>query len=230
MCSAASFDLAAILPHLGRNAVKVQLAVDFLFRGTRDALVVVQAKQPILAQGEAELQGALAQGHVVVLRTGEVLQRRAIGIRRKGADIHLQAVAEFEADLVIALGQDLHDAGKAQDLFDQIGALLVVDAAGAGDQHVEIANGFAAAAQRSGRRDFLDALDVPQVLGQLFRGAVGFVQQEAAGDAAIVLDGLQDFLLGLLAHARQFAQFAVARQLLDAGEIAHLESAPQHVR
>ena len=107
------------------------------------------------------------------------------------------------------------------------GALRIVHAAFAGDEHVEVADGFAAAAQRAGGRDLLDALDVLQMLGQLLRGAVGFVEQEAAGDAAIILDRLQDFLLALFAQARQLAQLAFARQFLHAGEVADLEGAPQ---
>ena len=120
--------------------------------------------------------------------------------------------------------------GKAQDLFDQLASLLIVDATRPGDQHVEIAHGFAAAAQRPRRRDLLDALDVLQVLGQLLRRAIGFVQQEAAGDAAIVLDRLQDLLLALFAQARQLAQLALARQLLHAGEVAYLKGAPHAAR
>ena len=44
---------------------------------------------------------------------------------------------------------------------------------------------------------------------------------------AIVLDRLEDFLLLLFAHARQFAQLALARQLLDAFQVADLVRAPQ---
>ena len=107
------------------------------------------------------------------------------------------------------------------------GALFVVNAARAGDQHVEIADRLPSAAQRTGGRDLLDAFDVLQMFGQLLRGAIGFVEQEAPGDAAVILNRLQDFLLALFAQARQFAQLAFARQLLHAGEIAYLEGAPQ---
>ena len=227
MCFCGGFDLAAVLAQLRRDAVELQLAVDFVLGRAGDALVVVQAKQPVLAERVAHLQRALAQRDVVVLGAGEVLHGRAVGLRRQGAHVHLHAAAQLEADLVVALGQHFDDAGKAQDFFDQLRALLVVHAARSGDQHVEIADRLASAAQRTGGRDLLDALDVLQMLGQLLRGAVGFVEQEAPGDAAIIFNRLQDFLLALFAQARQLAQLAFARQLLHAGEIAHLEGAPQ---
>ena len=227
LCFCGGFDLAAIFAQLRRDAVELELAVDLVLGRAGDALVVVEAKQPVLAEREAHLQRALAQRDVVVLGAGEVLHGRAVGFRRQGAHIHLHSAAQFEADFVVALGQHFDDAGKAQDFFDQLRALLVVNAARPGDQHVEIADRLPSTAQRTGGRDLLDAFDVLQVLGQLLRGAVGFVEQEAPGNAAVILNRFQDFLLALFAQARQFAQFAFARQLLHAGEIADLEGAPQ---
>ncbi len=220
------FDFAAILPQLRRNAVEPELAVDLVFGCTGDSLVVLQGEEPVLAQGVALLQRALAQRHVVVLRAGEVLHRGAVGVGRQGAHVDLHAAAQFEADLVVALGQHFDDAGEAQDLFDQLGPQMIVNAARPGDEHVEVADSFAAAAQRTGRRDLLDALDVLQMRRQLLGGAVGFVQQKAPGDAAIIFDGLEDLLLGLLAQARQLAQLAFARELLHSSQVAYLKGAP----
>ncbi len=162
----------------------------------------------------------------MALRSGEILHGRAVRVGRQHAHVDLHAAAQLKADLVVALGEHVEDAGEAQHLFDQRRALLVINAAGAGDQHVEIANGFAAAAQRAGRRDFVDALNVLEVLGQFLGGTVSFIEQESAGYAAIAFDRLEDLLLALFAEARQLAQLAFARQLLDALEVAHLKCAP----
>ena len=54
----------------------------------------------------------------------------------------------------------------------------------------------------------------------------GGIEQKAAGDAAIVLDGLEQLLLLLLPHAGKFADFAFARQLVHALEIADVIGAP----
>ena len=104
----------------GGMHVKLELAVDFVFGGAGDALVVVQAKQAVFVEGEAHLQRALAQRDVVVLGAGEVLHGRAVGFRRQQADVHLHAAAQLEADLVVAFGQHVGDAGEAQDLLDEL--------------------------------------------------------------------------------------------------------------
>ncbi len=174
------FNFAAALAHLRRNAIQLERAIDLFLRRARHQLLVVQTKQPILIQRVAHLQRALAQAHIVVLRAGEVLHRRAIRLWRQQPHIHLHSVAQLEADFVFTFGQNVHDAGEAQNLFDQLGALLVVNATRPGDEHVKIADGLAAAPQRSRGRDLLDPLDVLEVLGELIRCAIGFVQQEAA--------------------------------------------------
>ncbi len=55
--------------------------------------------------------GALAQGDVVVLGAGEVLQGGAVGGAREEADVDLKLIAEGEGDLVLALGEELVDEG-----------------------------------------------------------------------------------------------------------------------
>ena len=113
------FDLAATLAQLGRNGVKLELAVDLIFRRAAHTFVVVQPKQPVLVQRVAHLERALAQRDVVVLGAGEVLHGGAIGFRRQHAHVHLHAAAQLEADLVIALRQHFLNTGEAQDLLDQ---------------------------------------------------------------------------------------------------------------
>ena len=78
---------------------------------------------------------------------------------------------------------------------------------GAGDQQVQIAHRFAAAAQAAGGRDRFHAGNLPQVVDQLRRHAFGVAQQVAAGALAVLRDGAQHLLFQLGAHARQHAQF-----------------------
>ncbi len=221
-----SLDLSAILAQFGRNGIELELAIDLIFGCAGNALVIVQAKQPVLAQREPHAQRTLAQRDVVVLRSGEVLHRRAIGFRRQGAHIHLHSFAQFETHFVVAFGQYFDDSRKAQNFFDQPSTLLVINTARPGDQHIEITHRLPSAAQRTGRRNLLNPFDMLQMLGQLLRGSIGFVKQEATGNAPVVLDRFQDFLLALFAEARQFAKFAFARKFLHAGKITYLEGAP----
>ena len=77
-----------------------------------------------------------------------------------------------------------------------------------------------------GGRDLVDARILLEIGGEFFGLGFGGVDQESAADAAIVLDGLQQLGFVLLAHARQFANFAFARQLLDAVDVANFVGAP----
>ena len=124
------------------------------------------------------------------------MQASSIGVRSQGAHVNLQSVAQFEADLVVAFGEDLIDSGEQNDLLDEGRALRVVDAAGASDQKIEVADGLSTATQGTGGSDCVNSFDAFQVGGKLFGGAVGFVDQETSRDAAIVFDGLENLLLG----------------------------------
>jgi hypothetical protein len=61
-----------------------------------------------------------------------------------------------------------------------------------------------------------------QFFGELFGG----VEEEASADAAVVFDCLEELLLVLFAHAGEFADLSLARELFDAVEIADLVGAP----
>ena len=158
--SGGGFDLSQIFAQFGRNEVELELGVDFFFRLARDRLLVFDAldlRQAVFVQREAHLERALAQGHVVRLRAGEILHGRPKRLRRQQAHVHLHAVAVPEADLVLSLRDHVHQPGKAEQMFDDLLPRFCLDAGFARDQDVEVADGFASAAQRSGGRNFFDA-------------------------------------------------------------------------
>ena len=130
------------------------------------------------------------------LRSGEVLHGRAEGFGRKKAHVDLHAAAQTKADFIFAAGDDFHEAGKFDDVLNQLpGGRPSVAAGFAGDQDVEIADGFASAAQRASGRYFFDAREILEVLNDFFGFAFGRVDQEASGDAAVVFDGFKQLLL-----------------------------------
>ena len=94
------------------------------------------------------------------------------------------------------------------------------------DQDVEIADGFASAAQRTCGRYFFDAGKIAEMVDDLLGLSFAGVEQEASGDAAVVFDGLEQFLFLLLAHAGKFANLSFSRQLGYAVEIADVIGAP----
>ena len=96
----------------------------------------------------------------------------------------------------------------------------------AGDENVEVANGFAPAPQRPGRRHLLDSRRLHQVRDQLVGQLLGGIEREAAADAPVIFNRLEQFLLVFFAHARQFANLAFARQFFHAVDVANLVGAP----
>ena len=201
------FDFAAVLAQLGRNVVEVERVVDLLLGGGGDDRVVFEAEQSVLAEREAAFDGALAQGDVVHLGAGEVLQRRSVAGARQQADVDLEIVAEGEGDLVLAFGEELVDERKGGDVLDGGGDDVGL-AGGAGDEQVEVADGLAAAAQRAGGGDRLDAGERADERADALGVLAGVVDAEARGVVAVVLDALEELGGELLAHARQGEQVA----------------------
>ncbi len=183
-----SINLAQVLAQLGRNVVELELGVDFFFGLSCDGFLGIEFGQAVLAQGVTHLQGALAQGHVVGFRSGEVLHGGAEGFGRQKAHVHLHAAAQTKADFVFAAGDDFHQAGKLDDVLDQLLAGGVIAAGLAGDQDVEVTNGVASAAQRAGGRYFFHTGIVAKMLDDLFGLAV---RQHRAGNGRRCGDSLR---------------------------------------
>ncbi len=80
-----SVDLAPILAQLGRDPLEAERFVDAFLCLAGDFLVAFDAEQAVLVQLEAQADRAVAQGDVVGLRAGEVLQRGAAAVGRARA-------------------------------------------------------------------------------------------------------------------------------------------------
>ena len=78
-------------------------------------------------------------------RTSEVLHCCAKGITRKEANVYLHSAAQAEADFIVALGKNVHDPWKTEDVLDGGQPFCVVLADFAGDKDVEVSDGFASA-------------------------------------------------------------------------------------
>ncbi len=181
------FDLAAVLAQLGRNPVEVEGAVDVFFGCGGDLGAVIEAGERVLAERIAALERALAHGNVVHLGAGEVLQRGAEGGARQQTDVDLQTGAQVEADLVLAFRDELGNGRIGGGVFDG-GGDDVFFAGGAGDEHVEIADGVAAAAERARGRDAFDAGKILEIEGEALGGGLGVIEMEAAAVLAVFVD------------------------------------------
>ncbi len=124
--------------------------------GGGDDGVVLYAEEGVLVESEAALDGALAEGYVVHLGAGEVLKGCSVAAAGEETDVYLEVVAEGEGDFVLAFGQELVYEREGCYVLD--GCCDYVGFAGwAGDEQVEVAYGFAAAAEGAGGGDLVDA-------------------------------------------------------------------------
>src|SRR5258708_9592045 len=94
---ASSVDLPAVLALLGWDPVQTERGVHVLLGLACDARLVVDAKDAVFVERQAQAQRHAAQADVVRLRPGEVLPRRSELRRRDGATVHLQPVADNRA-------------------------------------------------------------------------------------------------------------------------------------
>ena len=71
---AAASSSPAVFAEFGWDVVEVEGFVDLLFVGGGDYGVVLDAEEGVLVEGEAAFDGSLAEGYVVHLGAGEVLE------------------------------------------------------------------------------------------------------------------------------------------------------------
>ncbi len=141
-------DLAGVLAKFGRDEVELQLGVNFLFGATGDAAFTLQRRQGIFVQRIAHIVGPATQSDVVLLGSGEIEERRAEAFLVEQTHVHLEAAVEGKAHLVLAMRQNLIDAGIFQDVFgDGVDVFLRGVAVGQGQEQIEIADSFPATAQ-----------------------------------------------------------------------------------
>jgi hypothetical protein len=112
------FEFAAVFAELGGDVVEVEGVVDGLLCFRSNDLIVFQSEQGVLGEGEAAFDGALAEGDVVVLGAGEVLEGGAVAGAGEEANVDLEVVAEGEGDFVLAAGEEFVDEGEGGDELD----------------------------------------------------------------------------------------------------------------
>ena len=222
-----SLNLPAVLTQLRRNVVELQRVVDLLLGRCGDDCVVFEAKQSVLRERKAALDGPLTQRHVVMFGSGEVLQRSAVAGAWQQPHVHLQVVAQREADLVLSLGEQFVDERKRSHVLDRRCDNLRL-AGRSGDEQVKVANRLTAASQAARGRNRLNARKLadqrPDAVGVFFRN----INAEARGIFAVVLDALDQLVGEALTHARQREQVAALGSLFERIDVGDAESRVEH--
>ena len=107
------FNLTLILAELWSYVVELQRGIDFFLGRAGHVSAVCNAGERIFTQRVTHFQRSLPNGDIVSLRSGEVLQRGAVGLRLQRANVHLHSAAQPEADFVTAARKHFADAGES---------------------------------------------------------------------------------------------------------------------
>ena len=96
-----------------------------------------------------------------------------------------------------------------------------------GNQQIQIACGFASAAQRAGGSDSLNAGESQQIRGDAPSSVLGHVDTISSGAAAIFLDALAKFFNLLFSHAGQAGETAGVDGLGELVDAVDLSCGPE---
>jgi hypothetical protein len=114
-----------------------------------------------------------AQMDVVLLRSGEILQRGAIRFPRHGANIHLDSAFDDYGGFGRAKHEHLFHQRQLHGLFQRPRVVL------RNDQDIQIADRFPPPSQRAGHFGTLNQRDLAQLGEQIFRLRQGDSEQHA---------------------------------------------------
>ena len=149
---------------------------------------------------------------VVFLRAGEVEHRGAVVFGFEQAHVHLQIVCRRKLSFVFAVRQNLLDLFVGQNVlrqrFDLAGGVLPGASV---TQQIEVADGFLAAAQRTGRSDRANQLaDSCEMYSTSLAASLSDESMRNRPlDFLNTSIGFENVLFAFFAEAGQVAQFAL---------------------
>ena len=222
---AGGFELAAVLAQLGRDRLIAQVAVDLVLVRRAEHLAALDLLDAPLRHLQPARLGLLAHGHVVRLRSGEVLQQVAVRLRRDDAQVHLHARVRHDRGFRVTAARDLLHPGALAEPRGQGGRIL-----GCRDQ-IDVADRLGPAPQRprlvGAHAGGMGAQRLQHLRRQL---ECVLEQQHRLARGAAGIDGGQDLRLFPLPHAREVAHQPVPRSLGEVVERADLELLVQQPR
>ena len=111
---AGSSELAAVLAQLGRDVRVAKVRVELLLVGGLELLAGLRVRDRVLRDGEAPANGVFAQGDVVVLRAGEVLQQVPVRLGWHHPKVEPEPLVRDHSRLRVALRDDRGDVLSAR--------------------------------------------------------------------------------------------------------------------
>ena len=212
-------DLAAVFPQLGWHPIQTDRFEDVFFPGATDPLTFFDpdllgllslrhAEDSVFADAQAAVDAKRANGYVVGLRAGKVMERRSVTTPGKNAEIHLQARPKNHGPAGCT-GRDhpLDFRISLKALHDRFWTVR-------GGQNINVAYGLHAAAVASGHLELLDGTAIAQIFNQGTHQLVRVQEFEALGPFCQILNRLPDLFDTLLAESGQSLRLARVDPLL----------------
>ena len=155
-----------------------------------------------------------------------MLEQVAVALRWDDAEVEPEALVREHGRLRVALRKHVGDVVAARERVDQRRRV------GRGRDHVEVAEGLAAAARRASLGDLHSGRMRPQLLDEREQERKPVAEQppRLARILRLLGERLQDLLLALGAEPRQRAQPLLLGRLLQAGDRRHAELLPDPPR
>ena len=208
-------DLAAVLAQFGDDVLQLQHLVDVLlalpaqpFHPFVDA-VLVDLQPPVL--------GDLAQGDVVRLGAGKVVQGGAVRVGLHGPQVDVQPLGELDGRARGPLHDDAFDVGQVDENVHDVAVH------GGRRDDVDVLDGVAAAADAAGDRDGVDALGVSERLQHGEGDRFGDAEAVAFGCELFLLQSGGDGFDELGAEPFEGLDLARFKRLLQVGEGADVQ-------
>ncbi len=216
-------DLAAALAQLGLDVGHAEALVDLLLGGEElgvlGALALLDLGDAELGDREPHRERALAQLHVVLGRSGEVLEQVAVGLGRGDPQVDREPAVGDDLRGGVAPAPGLGDEGVLLERRGERGRVR------GGRDQVDVLAGLRHPPRRAGD---LHAVRLGQ-LAQRLRQLLGRLERLCEQDPhrrtllAELLDLGEQVLLGLLAEALHRAQLALPRRRLETLEVGDPE-------
>ncbi len=223
---ASGHQLARVLPQLGWDVGVAEVGVELLLVGGRELLAGLGVRDRVLRDREAPAHRVLAQRDVVVLRAGEVLQQVPVRLGRDDAQVEPEPLVRDHGRLRVALRDDRGDVVPGGEVLDQRGRIR------RGRDHVEVAEGLAAAARRARLGDLHRGRMPSQLLDELEQDGQPVAEQapRLAWVLRLLRERSQDLLLALCAKAREPPQALLLGGRFQLGEGGDSELLPDPAR
>jgi len=176
----------------------------------------VGLEDAVLADLEAHFFGAAAHFDVMLFASGEVVEGSAKDVVVDEAEIDLKPIEQVDRDAGVTALDDVADLAEVDEGVGDVGGCI------GGDEDIDVADSFAAAAQGAGDLESVDGIEVGEFIDQGVGSDFCGGEWRSPPVGVEPFDFFQDGLLCFGAEAAQFgdpSRFGGLAESVDGGDI-----------